>query len=202
MLSAFACLIVISITLTSALDGARGLGMEGGGESATGDLEALSVLHARCAVCHSTDLITQQRLDREQWTTIVNKMVHWGAQVSPSEQEMLLTYLAAHYHPDAAPARVNEGTGQRSGHSPIPVQSLPGEAQRGEGLFGRNCVACHGMRAMGRIGPRLAANPILFERERFWETVLEGRGAMPPWRDALTVQEIADIQEWLKTLRE
>ncbi|MBA2252207.1 MAG: hypothetical protein H0W13_05810 [Nitrospirales bacterium] len=129
ILSAVACLIVTGITLTSALDGARGLGTEGAGESATGDREALSLIQARCAVCHSTDLITQQRLDREQWMTIVNKMVLWGAQVSPSEQETLLTYLAAHYHPDAAPARVNKGTGQGSGRSPIPVQSLSGEAQ-------------------------------------------------------------------------
>jgi cytochrome c oxidase cbb3-type subunit 3 len=50
------------------------------------------------------------------------------------------------------------------------------------------------------MGPKLAANPILLENERFWETVLDGRGAMPPWREALSPQEIADILAWLKTL--
>jgi mono/diheme cytochrome c family protein len=63
-----------------------------------------------------------------------------------------------------------------------------------------NCLACHGPGAGGLIGPKLAMNPILRDHERFWQTVLEGRGAMPPWREALNLQEIADIHAWLKTL--
>jgi hypothetical protein len=36
--------------------------------------------------------------------------------------------------------------------------------------------------------------------QAFWKTVLEGRHMMPPLKDALTEQQIADIQAWLKTL--
>jgi mono/diheme cytochrome c family protein len=45
----------------------------------------------------------------------------------------------------------------------------------------------------------VAGNPILTEEDLFWKTVLYGRGAMPPWEEALSVQQIADIQAWLKT---
>jgi mono/diheme cytochrome c family protein len=50
------------------------------------------------------------------------------------------------------------------------------------------------------MGPTLAKNPILIDERRFWDTVRQGRGAMPAWGSMLTAQEIADIQAWLKTL--
>ena len=34
----------------------------------------------------------------------------------------------------------------------------------------------------------------------FWKTVSEGRHIMPPLKDTVTEQQIADIQAWLKTL--
>src|SRR3989454_7669094 len=126
-------------------------------------------------VCHSADLIIQQRLDREKWTAIVNKMVHWGAQVSPSEQEVLLNYLATRYHPDAPPER-RSAKGTSPGSALRGTASYPtGESRRGRALFAAHCLACHGVDAAGGIGPKLAANPILLEQERFWEIVLEGR---------------------------
>ncbi len=193
------CLIGIGIRLTSAL-GESVVVAAGVGEIPTTERQALGLLHARCEVCHSADLIIQQRLDREKWIAIVNKMVHWGAQVSPSEQEVLLNYLATHYHPDAPPEqRIAKGTSPGSalrGTASYPT----GESRRGKALFAAHCVSCHGADAAGGMGPKLAANPILLENERFWETVLEGRGAMPPWREALSPQEIADILAWLKTL--
>ena len=94
---------------------------EGVGEIPTTERQALGLLHARCEVCHSADLIIQQRLDREKWIAIVNKMVHWGAQVSPSEQEVLLNYFATHYHPDAPPE-------QRSAKGTSPGSALRGTA--------------------------------------------------------------------------
>jgi hypothetical protein len=59
------------------------------------DVQAKQLLATRCAVCHSTDLITQQRLTRTQWDATVKKMVQWGAQLSDAEQDVLVTYLAA-----------------------------------------------------------------------------------------------------------
>lgn len=61
--------------------------------------QGLAFINARCTLCHSDDLITQQRLDRATWTRVVDKMIKWGATVSPEEREFLLTYLAAYYSP-------------------------------------------------------------------------------------------------------
>jgi cytochrome c oxidase cbb3-type subunit 3 len=161
---------------------------------------------ARCAVCHSTDLITQQRLTREQWIATVHKMAHWGAQVSSAEQTQLVDYLAAHYHPSAS-----AGLDQTAHDSPDPTLTEPathagvpqhpvGRVDRGQKLFGQNCMPCHGPAAAGAMGPKLAKNPVLIDESRFWGTVRQGRGAMPAWGSMLTAQEIADIQAWLKTL--
>lgn len=197
-----AAVMLAGAALTTAPDH-RLLAAQDGEDAAEHDRQAVGLLHARCAVCHSTDLVAQQRLAREQWTAIVNKMAHWGAQVSASEQQLLVDYLATRYHPDAGAepkTDVAQGTAYgalgRRGSAVYPM----GEAPRGEALFAANCLACHGPGAGGLIGPRLARNPILLEHERFWDTVLDGRGAMPPWREALTPQEIADIHAWLKTL--
>jgi mono/diheme cytochrome c family protein len=62
-------------------------------------------------------------------------------------------------------------------------------------------VVCHGKEATGHIGPRLAGNAILADDQAFRKTVHEGRHMMPPLKDALTEEHIADILAWLRTLR-
>jgi hypothetical protein len=62
-----------------------------------------ALINARCTLCHSSDLITQQRLDRPSWTKVVDKMVTWGAPVGPEERKFLLDYLAASYGPLNSP---------------------------------------------------------------------------------------------------
>ena len=59
----------------------------------------LVFINARCTICHSSDLITQQRLDHSMWTTVVDKMIRWGAPVSPAEREFVLDYLSGSYGP-------------------------------------------------------------------------------------------------------
>jgi mono/diheme cytochrome c family protein len=76
-----------------------------------------------------------------------------------------------------------------------------GDFKRGEELYNASCVVCHGARAAGGIGPRLAGNPILSNEQAFWKIVYEGQHVMPPLKGTLTEQQIADIQAWLKTLR-
>jgi len=158
---------------------------------------------ARCGVCHSTDLITQQRLDRSQWQTTVGKMVHWGAELSEEEAGLLVEFLAARFHP-TAPASVTLGeigaAEPLQAEQPSTQEHPNGVAQQGAILFANNCQGCHGAGAGGGFGPKLAGNPILHAETSFWETVLHGRGPMPAWEHTLSRQDIADIQAWLKTL--
>lgn len=77
--------------------------MTGQAEDRSQDQQARQLLAARCAVCHSTDLIQQQRLPRDRWEATVKKMVHWGARLDEAEQAMLVAYLAKYFHPEARP---------------------------------------------------------------------------------------------------
>lgn len=166
-------------------------------ESAGMDHEARRLLTVRCTVCHSIELVAQQRLDAEHWSMIVKKMATWGADLSESEQEMLVAYLASRYHPNAGPVMVQEPA-----HRMFPsIDKAQGNATRGQRLYGQNCLPCHGPQGAGGVGPKLAGSQALADRPRFWDTVLNGRGGMPPWATMLTGQEIADIHRWLQTLK-
>jgi len=171
----------------------------------TADQQAQRLLAARCAVCHSTDLIQQQRLPRDRWEATVKKMVHWGAQLDKGEAAMLTAYLAKYFHPEAGPVVAlpaassvqADQAGRESGAAPTPV----GVEARGATLYKQNCLPCHGEAGSGGVGPKLAHNPILTQADRFRTTVSQGRGAMPPWGAVLRPQEIADIHSWLQTLK-
>jgi len=163
------------------------------------DQQAQRLLAARCAVCHSTDLIWQQRLPRDRWEATVEKMVHWGAQVDQAEAAVLVAYLSTTLHPQAGPVvapPVMRPSGPVAGAAPAKA----GVAARGAELYRQNCLPCHGEAAQGGVGPKLAGNVILTRDAQFSETVRSGRGAMPPWGAVLKPQDIADIQAWLKTL--
>jgi DMSO/TMAO reductase YedYZ molybdopterin-dependent catalytic subunit len=46
-----------------------------------------------CTACHDDDLILQQRLTRAQWDRELDKMIGWGADVTPEDREAFLDYL-------------------------------------------------------------------------------------------------------------
>jgi mono/diheme cytochrome c family protein len=176
------------------------------------DLDSISValgpraeglILARCSVCHSADLITQQRLPSERWEATVEKMKHWGAEISPEEAGLLVRYLSARYHPGAPdrlpPLEHEAGPAEPLRQEPVSTGPLVGVAGRGSGIFEHNCQACHGQGGIGGVGPTLSKNPILKHEELFWDTVLHGRGPMPAWGSILSEQDIADIHAWLLT---
>lgn len=160
---------------------------------------AEGLIVARCTVCHSEELIAQQRLPRERWEAVVEKMEHWGAQISRDEADLLVRYLSARYHPGAPErlAPIELGTAEPLTQETQADGPLVGVAQRGAGIFEHNCQACHGASASGGMGPKLAGNPILKHEDLFWETVLHGRGPMPAWGSVLSQQDIADVHAWL-----
>jgi cytochrome c oxidase cbb3-type subunit 3 len=164
---------------------------------------AEGLILARCSVCHSADLIAQQRLPLARWEATVEKMVHWGAEISSDEANLLVRYLSARYHPGAPdhvpPVDRDLGKVEPLTQEPLAEGLLTGVASRGEASYANNCQACHGTGAMGGMGPKLAKNPILKHEDLFWETVLHGRGPMPAWGAALSRQDIADIHAWLAT---
>jgi len=165
---------------------------------------AATLIMARCAVCHTTDLISQQRLPEDRWIATVEKMVHWGADLTKEDMALVLHYLTARNHPGAPDhmptieqeLAMSQSSPEQSAAADGPLTGVPA---RGAGLFTHNCQACHGEGAAGGVGPKLAHNMILKNEGAFWETVLHGRGPMPAWGAVLSHQDIADIHAWLAT---
>ena len=50
----------------------------------------------RCVICHSLEMIAQQRQTREEWTVIVDRMITYGMPIEPGDRERMLTYLVKH----------------------------------------------------------------------------------------------------------
>ena len=164
---------------------------------------AETLILARCSVCHTPDLVAQQRLPKDRWEATVQKMRHWGAEITEEEAGLLVRFLSARYHPGAPdqlpPLDSELWKAEPLMQEPAAEGPLVGVAVRGAGIFEHNCQACHGTGATGGFGPKLAKNPILKHEDLFWETVLHGRGPMPAWGAALSHQDIADIHAWLLT---
>jgi len=164
---------------------------------------AEGLIIARCSVCHSADLIAQQRLSQARWEATVDKMKHWGAEISEDEATLLARYLSARYHPGAPdhlpPLDHERHKAEPFSHEPTAGGPIVGVATRGGSIFAHNCQACHGVDGAGGMGPKLVKNPILKHEDLFWDTVLNGRGPMPAWGVALSEQDIADIFAWLST---
>ena len=58
-----------------------------------------TLMQQRCTVCHSTARIISAHMTADQWKATVDKMINNGAQLSPTEEQTLVTYLAQTYHP-------------------------------------------------------------------------------------------------------
>jgi cytochrome c5 len=54
---------------------------------------AAVVLETRCQVCHDLRMIDQQRLDAAGWRREVDRMIAWGAVVTPTEKAALVALL-------------------------------------------------------------------------------------------------------------
>jgi hypothetical protein len=50
----------------------------------------------RCVICHSLEMIAQQRQSRGEWTVIVDRMITYGMPMEPGDRERMLTYLVKH----------------------------------------------------------------------------------------------------------
>ena len=67
------------------------------------DGEGLNLVIANCTACHSAQLVTQNKADREGW----KKMIVWMQQTQNlwdlgDQEEKILDYLAKHYAPEQA----------------------------------------------------------------------------------------------------
>ena len=64
-----------------------------------GAADASALLKTRCLGCHDTALVEQQRLTRAGWVRELDKMIGWGAPLTPAERDALAAHLADRYKP-------------------------------------------------------------------------------------------------------
>ena len=50
----------------------------------------------RCVICHSLEMIAQQRQTRQEWTVILDRMISYGMPMQPGDRDRILAYLARH----------------------------------------------------------------------------------------------------------
>jgi hypothetical protein len=50
----------------------------------------------RCVICHSLEMIAQQRQTRAEWAVILDRMISYGMPAAPGDRERILAYLAKH----------------------------------------------------------------------------------------------------------
>jgi len=52
-----------------------------------------------CIICHATEILAQQRLDRRTWEAIVDRMITYGAPIPPEHKPLILEYLVTRLGP-------------------------------------------------------------------------------------------------------
>ncbi len=63
----------------------------------------LTIFMGKCAICHSTSYIAQQRLTKAQWEKTIKKMQGWGAPVTDDEIGTLTAYFSTHFSVELPP---------------------------------------------------------------------------------------------------
>ncbi len=58
---------------------------------------------AACSTCHEARIIVQQRLGKPAWAKEVDKMIKWGAEVDPKDQDAMIDYFSTNFGPDQPP---------------------------------------------------------------------------------------------------
>jgi len=61
--------------------------------------DGATLLAQRCSECHSANRVVGLMGTADQWKQLVDIMINQGAQLTPAEEQVLVAYLAANFHP-------------------------------------------------------------------------------------------------------
>jgi hypothetical protein len=91
----FCCLVALGMAVTASAQSRIGNDLPAG----SGQAKARTA----CTICHDSHIIVQQRLSKAAWGKEVDKMIKWGAIVSPSDRDALIDYFSANFGPEKTP---------------------------------------------------------------------------------------------------
>ncbi len=65
--------------------------------SALSSSQGATLVQERCTVCHDISRVKGSRFSAAEWKTVVDQMIAKGAQLSPDEETVVVSWLAANY---------------------------------------------------------------------------------------------------------
>ena len=155
---------------------------------------ALAARH--CQTCHSLGIAEGQRLTKPEWLKTAKKMADYGLVLSDAEYEKIAAFYADKY-PPGTPGDDSKTVELSSNPSLFVAPGVMkiGNSANGKSIFKSHCSACHGDKAEGKVGPVLRARSLT--DATFWSAVVNGKRAMPAFKNVLNVTQIGDIKAWL-----
>jgi hypothetical protein len=84
-------IVLICLLVVACSSGSSG----NSGNSSTPDGNAL--MQERCTQCHTLSRVENAHKTAAEWTTTVDRMISYGAQLNSDERSILIDYLAATY---------------------------------------------------------------------------------------------------------
>lgn len=163
--------------------------------------EGRELAKQNCLMCHSQDMLDQQRLTAKQWNATIKKMHDWGAPVDDESTPALVNYLAAHSSPSARKFELRKVSAKEAAAklSPLPDGKFAnGNVTKGAEIYVASCGRCHGADARGaELGTNLTDRPLLWRAPEFAQIVRSGRNRMPAYPD-LTDEQIAAVLKHLR----
>jgi cytochrome c oxidase subunit II len=73
-----------------------------------------------------------------------------------------------------------------------------GESELGQATFQGACAKCHGLQGEGLIGPALAGNPLIEQRDAIEDVVRNGRGQMPAVGQGWSDQQLDALVRYMR----
>jgi cytochrome c oxidase subunit 2 len=73
-----------------------------------------------------------------------------------------------------------------------------GESELGQATFQGACAKCHGMQGQGLIGPALAGNPTIEQRDAVEDVVRNGRGQMPAVGQGWSDEQLDALMRYMR----
>ncbi len=159
-------------------------------------------LQLHCNVCHSSEMIEQQRLTLAQWQAEVQKMIGWGATLPKEYSGLMAEHLSKSY-PLGHKAKIGllepeKAFSESAQTDQSQVDSKSATNPQVAELFRNQCSNCHGTSGEGNeIGPRLTGRPILAFPQRFSEHIEQGKGRMPAFQKTIPSADTQALRRWL-----
>ncbi len=63
----------------------------------TSSVDGATLVQERCTKCHPLSRVESKRYSAAEWKPVVDLMIEKGAQVTPAEEPVIVSYLAANY---------------------------------------------------------------------------------------------------------